>query len=226
MVIFGNKSLDDLTNFTSVRNSSSNMMKKRKAIRIAVIDDNKFEAQRNLKTYGYNIVKFDDIDSISDLEDFQIILCDVLGVGVKFSPTGQGAELVREIRNHYPNKYVLAYTGNMEDNPQAMLAKFISDDFIAKDSDMDDWSSILDKYINFLSSPIEVWKRSRLNLVRLDVSSSDIIYLEDAYVRDTLKNDQEFSKLKDVSKKLNMSGIARGIITGIIVKSVFLIAGA
>lgn len=101
--------------------------------------------------------------------------------------------------------------------------KNASDDFLDKDADMDAWSEILDKYIDLLTRPSEVWKRARENLIKLDISTKDILALENAFVRDILSDDADFGRLNKVSKSLSLSGIAKSIISGIIVNSVLAI---
>lgn len=123
MYIIGCKTLDDLNNFSNSEVASASLAARRGATKIAIIDDEEIAGLKNLKSYGYNIVVFNDIDRATDIEEYDIILCDVMGVGLNFSSESQGAELIREIKNNFPSKYVLAYTGNLKTNVQAILAE-------------------------------------------------------------------------------------------------------
>lgn len=193
---------------------------RRAKVKIAVIDDNVFPANDNLKSYGYNIVQLGDISNISEVKNYDIVLCDVMGVGSAFDPDDQGARIIAEIRANYPSTYVLAYTGNLSSNPQALTAKAKADFFIDKDADMEKWTETLDSFIERVLDPVSVWKRARKNLVNIELDTFDILKLEDAYVRDLLDNDEKFSRLHKLEKTLNLSGMAKSIVTGVIAKTI------
>src|SRR4051794_31910382 len=75
---------------------------KRKLIRIAVIDDNIFAPHRNLENMEYNIDFLGDVTAIQKLTPYQIVLCDLQGVGTALDAKKQGAFLIREIKKNFP----------------------------------------------------------------------------------------------------------------------------
>jgi hypothetical protein len=52
-----------------------------------------------------------DPSNVDAVVPHNIILCDVQGVGHSLDSKKQGAFLIREIKAHFPDKYVIAYTG-------------------------------------------------------------------------------------------------------------------
>ncbi len=199
--------------------------KKRAAIQIGVIDDQNLPARDNLLNYGYKVIEVGDINRISDIQDYQIVLCDVMGVGMAFDPNGQGAELIKQIRKQYPNIYILAYTGNLMSNPQAVIAKERADSFIDKDADLEKWSEILDEYIDNVLDPVENWKRTRKNLIEIDTPTLEIIELESAYAKDISANDKSFTNLKKRIGSGGTSGVIKSIIGGLITQALLGMAG-
>ena len=156
---------------------------KRGEISIAVIDDQPFEAARNLTSYGYSIREVGDLKSVSEISGFQIVLCDLMDVGGHFDKAAQGASIIKEIRKNYPAIYVLAYSGSASSDPIVRRAALYADGFIKKDAELEEWSETLDDYILNVTDVREVWQRLRAALVDQRVDTKDLLKLEDAFVR-------------------------------------------
>jgi len=118
-----------------------------------------------------------------NVSPYQIVLCDLQGVGKFLNERGQGAFIIDEVKKKSPEKFVIAYTGGSLDDNVTIKAQQVSDFFLKKDQDIDDWRDRLDYITEQLSDPIEVWRRQRDALVDADVPTLDILKLEDAYVR-------------------------------------------
>ena len=86
------------------------MAELRKHVSILVIDDNEFATEAYLKANGYQIHHKQDIETIKDVEPYDIILCDIAGVGKKLGYQKEGAFIIREIHANYPNKRIIALT--------------------------------------------------------------------------------------------------------------------
>lgn len=84
-------------------------------IPILVIDDNEFEYLQHLKNHRFDLTYFDDIQSIESTKEYEIILCDINGVGKKFKSKYEGAHVISEIHKKYPFKTIIAYTGHTHD---------------------------------------------------------------------------------------------------------------
>jgi hypothetical protein len=143
----------------------------------------------NLENLGYKIAMIGDPTTVDVVAPHHIILCDLQGVGTALDPRKQGAFLIQEIKRHFPEKYVVAYTGggrNREVTRDAMLA---ADEFLKKDVDIETWVSTLDGFINRLLNPFVVWQRQREALVARGIDTMSILKLEDAFVRSVKARD-------------------------------------
>lgn len=206
--------LDRSQTFSSLRSDRD----RRSLVPIAVIDDELFAAQQTLKNNGYDINVLGDIKNLDEVENYNIILCDLQGVGRHLDGKNQGAFLINEIKRNSPEKFVIAYTGGALSDEITTKANESADAFLRKDADVQEWRDKLDDYIERVSNPIIVWRRQRDALVRKNVSTLDILKLEDAFVKAIQKRDPYiFSKLsgsfdiKDDARAIAQSLIASGI---------------
>ena len=179
--------ISDLSEET-VLNQTNNIGRLRQHVRILIIDDNEFMAENHLKSSGYQIDHKYDIDTIKDVEPYEIIMCDISGVGKKLGFEKEGAFIIREIHENYPNKIIIAYTSytyNADYNQFFALADFV----VAKDIPTDDWIGILDEQVRNAINPIQQWKRIRNYLFDNNVSTITIAQIEDKYVKSIKKKD-------------------------------------
>lgn len=195
----------------------------RKHVNMLVIDDNPFMPENFLQANGYQMQHKTDIDSIKDVEPYDIILCDISGVGKKLGFVKEGAFIIREIHANYPNKRIIAYTSNTYDADYNQF--FSMADFVApKDLGIDDWINVLDEQIRKSIDPVNQWKKIRNYLLENEVSTLTIAKIEDKFVEAV--NSKNFDKLKIFvqgnDSKLNsiitdfMSSLCAKIILGMI----------
>lgn len=156
---------------------------RRHKIIIGVIDDKQLPAKPNLEATGYNIRHLGDPQTIDAVKSCHIILCDLQGVGVAMDPANQGAYFIAEIRKNFPEKFVVAYTGGGLNLSISRQAINISDDFLKKDAQIDEWRETLDPIIDQLLDPAEVWDRQRAAMVDRGIDTLSILKVEDAFVR-------------------------------------------
>ncbi len=170
-------------------NIPSTLLKKisRNQIPMIIIDDNKFEYQEILRHHEFNIKHVEDIDAINFVNDYEVILCDINGVGKKFGSRFDGAHLIAEIRKKYPFKYIIAYTGHTHDPSYTKYLKN-ADMVINKDISMEEWIEELDAAINNTINPILKWTKIRAYLIENEVELELVAKLEDEYVRAILSN--------------------------------------
>jgi hypothetical protein len=196
----------------------------RGVVKIAVIDDEKFAAFNNLKSYGYNITELPDISRISEVSDFNIVLSDLTGVGRNFDSSIGGASLIREIKANYPTKIVIAYTGARANTAEAIAAKENCDHFLKKDADMTEWTEILDAYVDQVTDPYQMWIAARQDLLEHELDIRDVLKLESAFVEAVLVKDSNFEKLSRQAKKIDLTGHAKGIVQSLIASAIFTLA--
>lgn len=183
--------IDELASWKKTASSLTSDKEKRERIRIAVVDDQPFAPEQNLRNAGFKVDSIGDIKTIEELEPFQIVLCDLQGVGAHFDSKYQGGFIINEIKRNYPEKFVLAYTGGSLDASVVSYAQSFADDFLKKDADIDEWRDKLDAVIRHLSDPVEVWRRQRDALVDADVSTLEILKLEDVFVQSVKRGDPQ-----------------------------------
>lgn len=184
--------ISDLTDYAAL-NLPKSIAELRKHVNMLVIDDNDFAPEKFLKLNGYQIHHKTDIDNIKDVEPYDIILCDISGIGKKLGYAKEGAFIIREIHANYPNKRIIAYTSYTFD---AEYNKYFSiADFVApKDFGTDDWIDVLDEQVRKAIDPVNQWKKIRRYLLENDVSTLMIARIEDKYV--AAVNNKNFDKLK------------------------------
>ncbi len=171
----------------------NNISELRRHVNMLVIDDNEFGPEMYLKNNGYQIQHKQDIETIKDVEPYDIILCDIAGVGKKLGYQNEGAFIIREIHANYPNKRIIAYTSytyNPELNQYFSMADFVA----PKDFAIDDWIYALDDQVRKSIDPVNQWKKIRNYLIEHDVSSLTIAKIEDKFV--AAVNKKSFDELK------------------------------
>lgn len=206
----------DLRDVARAVRSSKPQNQLRATVRIVVIDDEKFQAFSNLSSYGYNISELPDIKSISDIESYDIVLCDLMGVGKNFDKTIGGASIIREIKKNYPTKFVVAYSGARANSIEASAAREYADEFIKKDEDISRWVERLDAIIETVVDPYEMWLVARQGLIDNEIDIRRIVELEDAYVRSINTKDANFGPLRKLIVKIDLRGNSKAIIQGLI----------
>lgn len=194
---------------------------KRKKVKIAVIDDQPFEAGANLRNYGYTIEEKGDVKKLNEVEDYPIILCDLMNVGMFFDADSQGASLIKEIRRNYPSKYIAAYSGASANSTQAQRAKQYADTFIKKDSEIDNWVEKLDSLISNATDPRQVWLRTREAMVAEHIDTRTILLLEDAYVASVTGKSPDLSRLRTIVNQENVASAAKNIVLNLASSAIF-----
>lgn len=186
-IYFIMNTIADLSEMAMLKQANS-MVDLRRHVRILIIDDNDFYAEGFLRANGYQITHKNDIDNIADVEPYEIIMCDIAGVGKKLGYEKEGAFIIREIHANFPSKQIIAYTSYTYD---AAYNQFFSlADFVAKkDLSIDDWIGVLDEQIMQSINPVHRWTKIRDHLLDKGVSTIMIARIEDKYVESINKKD-------------------------------------
>lgn len=182
----------------------------RNEVKIAIIDDEPFAYLEELKFHGFNISHFPDIDTIDSLLAYEIILCDIKGVGKKFKSKYEGAHVMKEINKKYPFKTIIAYTGYTYD-PNFNTYLKIADYVFKKDLDQDEWIEQLDSAIKLATDPIKRWIKIRDYLLEQEVSLFNLAMLEDEYVS-LLMDKKDLSNFPSSKTTKNMPQDLRAVL--------------
>jgi hypothetical protein len=198
------KYLGKLKNTTDLRTASLKFQTlKRNEIKVAVIDNESFDMLEILEQHKFDIFKFDDIENLDTLLAYDIILCDIKGVGLKFNKTFQGAYLIKEIYKKYPFKIIIAYTGTRYDARYNEYLKF-AEFSIKKDASSEEWVEKLDTAIEYVNNPEHRWNRIKNYLLSKDVPLFNLALVEDDFV-DRILNKKSFEGFpkSNISKKFD-----------------------
>lgn len=96
---------------------SANENKQKNATQILFIDDEDFSVLKMLKKAGWkNVKKKQDVCDLDDIDvrNADIIFVDIKGVGLSLGFKNQGAGLAAAIKQRYPDKGVVIYSGTHE----------------------------------------------------------------------------------------------------------------
>lgn len=217
--LFRYAQINDLQDQSTFAKAHLSARDRRALVPIGVIDDEAFSPEANLRANGYDIHVIGDVRDLSQVEPYNIVLCDLQGVGRLLDKKGQGAFLISEIKRNHPEKFVIAYTGGSPDADVTLRAQEFSDYFLRKDADIDDWRDRLDGVIDILSDPVEVWRRQRYALIEAEVPTLQILRLEDAYVRSVIQRSD--SKYREIANRPGMNKDLRAIAQSLAASGIF-----
>lgn len=184
---------------------------------ILIIDDEEVVFEPYLQKNGFRITHKKDIDTILDVADYTVILCDIRGVGACLGYDKEGAYLIKEIKANYPDKQVVAYTGSSFDttyNTYLNYADYVAD----KGTSIDDWVAILDTQIQKAADPKYQWELLRRRLFENGINAATVADIEDCYVRAVKKKDFEILRKFGSSKDDQLQGIMTEFLASFCVK--------
>lgn len=193
---------------------------KRSDIKIAIIDDEPFEMMEIIKRHGFIIDQILDTNNLNILAAYDIIICDINGVGKDLSREFQGAWLIKEIYKLYPFKIIILYTGISYDARYSEYLKR-TEYSIKKDVSSEAFVEKLDAAIDKLTDPIDHWKKLKNYLFEHDIPTFDVAMIEDDFVNRLLqhKNFDNFPKSK-IQKSINpeLFSILQSFATNFLIK--------
>lgn len=175
----------------------------KKLTEILVIDDNDFAYLEALQKYEFNIKQKNDLTHLSDAEVFDVILCDIRGVGTFLSSPYEGANLIKELKTKYPAKTIIAYTAEPYN---ASFQKFLNyaDGIMPKGTSLEDWVALLEKILRDCADPVVQWDKTRNLLLRAKVDTIDVAKYESQYVKAV--KEENFDSLRKLYEKNKNQG--------------------
>ncbi len=188
--MFGFRKKNRLSDLGNITNQISY---ERSKFKIAVIEDKVFPFLEELRRHDFNITLFEDIDRLTQLSYFPIIVSDIRGVGKKLGSKLEGAHLIEEIYNKYPNCYLIAYSSSRFDPTYNDYLK-LCDENKKKSIDVSEWVQTFDKAISCSNDPIYQWEKTRKILLQKGISLDRLSKIQNAYVKAILKKDNTIVK--------------------------------
>ena len=172
--------ISDLNGDAILKGLSISQLKK--MTEILVIDDDSFPFTNALRKNEFSIEYKTDIFSLKDVAEYDIILCDIKGVGKFLESTYEGAYLVKQIKEKYPNKIVISYTAN-DYNPRFQEYLDYADATVPKGTTLEDWDALLSKKLYEIADPVIQWEKTRTALLKAGVSTINVAKYEAMYVK-------------------------------------------
>lgn len=192
----------------------------KKLTEILVIDDKEFVFLDALRKHEFSIQQKYDLTHLSDAAEYDIILCDIRGVGKFLESDYDGANLIKALKTKYPNKIILAYTANDYD---ASFQKYLdyADGIVPKGTyGLDDWVSLLEETLNDCANPVKQWERTRKLLLKANVSTIDVAKYESQYVKAIRNGSFESFKKLYGKKKYIGDNIMIDLVSSVIAKMI------
>ncbi|MBP2544641.1 response regulator [Acinetobacter guillouiae] len=205
--------------------SLENLLGKQRKLKVAIIDDESFPWVDALESRGAKVTHFNDYckpttqvnqkTKIIDFSSFDIIICDVRGVGSTIYPDLDGVGVMEDLRNKYLFHVIIAYTGN----PGAISSKLKKNDCLdmifVKDWALEDFLLNYDKLAEVFKYPAARWKFIRKRLSHLDIGEKEIEMFRRSFVEDVLLINMLREKFKwspEQTKELILKSSKRDIV--------------
>lgn len=197
--------LSDLKTYCAL--NKDDILKLRRKFEILFIDDDEIAYLENLKSNGFNVTYKTNITDIKDVSAYNIIMCDINGVGETLGK--DGASMAAQIKNAYPNKIVISYSAASHSFAYQKTLESV-DKRIPKGTSIEDWLNLLDEIIEENSNPIKVWNKTEQKLLKANISTREIAELESKYVEAIIK--KKFNLLNNLSTSRSIIQILKSSI--------------
>lgn len=197
LIPFINYKIDKLKYLESSHINSFSELRKRK---VCCIDDRRFDELERLALRGIKVDHFMDITNIDTIIRYDIIMCDINGVGLYLDSKGSGVDIIRAIIREFPAKYIIAYSSILRKSTgkEKLVddARNFSDDYIVKSPSLpiESWVSTLNKAASSISNPYKNWLRVRKRLEKDADIVPHIPMLENFYVRFVLSKNIKYKQ--------------------------------
>lgn len=197
---FIRKELADLNAEPVLKNYSLAQLKR--VTDILIIDDDPFTYEEALKKNEFMIDYKSDVQSLKEVEAYSVILCDIAGVGKFLESQYEGAYLVQQIKEKYPHKTVIVYSGNKFTTAYQEYLNY-ADYTMQKGATLEKWNTLLTQIVREGADPVRQWIKTRTALLEAGLSIVEVAKLEDKYVR-AIKN-SSYESLSKLAKDAGSS---------------------
>lgn len=138
--------------------------------KIVFIDDRAFPIIDILKKSNWkNVTRLSDVSSLSQTEvaEGHILFVDIQGVGKKLKLKDEGLGLIVALKQKYPNKRVIAYSGEDEGQVQAFHEGInVADSRLSKNAATYQFEFLVEKYAKEAFSMNECLERIKAQLIK------------------------------------------------------------
>ena len=169
----------------SVEAFATTSQKNKQSVRFLIVDDNLFEYKDEMRDCDFNIKAVKDLELLEAANEFDVIICDVHGVGKARSYENEGLGLLADLKRKYPYKLYAVYSG--QDFGLEKVNNLDGVDILPKTLDIEDWKEILSGYVEKFLNPKTIWYIMRKQLLKANVPIITVAEIEHRYV-DAIKN--------------------------------------
>ncbi|WP_122255184.1 hypothetical protein [Pseudomonas syringae] len=168
-------------------------------LKIAVIDDSDFPWTQTLESKGHSVNLFRDYHKTStkasrkklqayNLNSFDVVFCDIEGVGALAYPGSEGIGVIQDIRELNPLHVIVAFTGSPSRLLDPKTGKNLTavDAVFQRDWGVDDFLLNFNSIMKIFVEPKQRWRFIRGRLVHLDLSESKIMTAQRAFTQNVL----------------------------------------
>lgn len=174
----------------------------RKQIKVCFIDDKGYDKETFSSTGYIDVDVKTEYTNSNDFAAYQIIVCDIDGVGTKIDSKKQGLAVAETLKKAFPDKIIMTFSSK---NPYAYAEKFneIADGYFNKMSTPAEIADELDKKAIIYFDEVAAWKHFENELRKDEISNKTIAFMEDLYVESLLEKENLFNE-KRVQKDMAM----------------------
>jgi hypothetical protein len=172
------------------------LISNRPQIKVAIIDDKDFPFKIGLEEIGCKVTCFEDYSKkisqrnekikVINFTNFDIIICDIHGVGTQIYPGSEGLSIIEDLRKKHPLKVIAAYTGNPGIIVTKLKNQFVLDKVFSKDWQVEDFLFNFKELINIFEKPKHRWDFIQRRLQYLEVNQHKIAKFQKAFVSNIL----------------------------------------
>ncbi len=187
---------------------STNIKIDRKNIKICVVDDEGFDIDK-VHSLGYiQVERKLRFENIGDYEKYDMVLCDIEGVGNELDSVRQGLAVAEQIKSVYPEKIVLIYSGkNVESYGE--LPPCV-DGVLSKVDSTTELVKKMEQYYRDSVDPILVWEKTRQRMFEAGIATKTIAIVEDRYCISMLEK-KDFLQFEDYNWQENVEIVGKYI---------------
>ncbi|MBA0216217.1 response regulator [Pectobacterium brasiliense] len=209
-----------------------NFFDKPSKLKIAIIDDNDFPWVQTLESKGHTVKIFKDYHKTNtkisqkkliayQFNTFDLIFCDIEGVGTLAYPGLDGIGVIQDLRELNPLHVVVAFTGSPARLLDPKTGKHFTslDAVFQRDWGVDDFLLNFSNLTKIFIAPKQRWKFIRSRLVHLDLSESKITKVQKAFTQNVLllkylgeSTDISKNEIKEIILKSEKNVDIKGVI--------------
>ena len=186
----------------------------RELIKLAVIDDEGFIKDELSRLNFDNIRIFEKFTDLKDFANYNVILCDIKGIGQNIDSNLDGIAVARDLKKNYPEKIVLQYSGqSVNDYDPKFYQNMVIDGFVEKSQSSKQLADELDKYCSIFWNPYSAWKYIEKTLRDLNIENINIAKFENLYVESLSKKKNYIEMEKNRKSIVEILSVGIGLVS-------------